>query len=188
MRQRVLKIPTVYKTPGAYPSITLHQPDCDSWLKNQPLYYVVNSINTHQVLFSVTGCSRFLSQSPYSIKSREFFLGKLGQVEGPSLWFYVESLICFKLNNFPSIPGASGTANPHVVGSKARGKEECEGDTNTAQCFLSEKLHQGSGSSDLTSKQCQLLCSKSKLTCGGGSHVLSLMSLQLLMLQKKSWG
>lgn len=31
-------------------------------------------------------------------------------------------------------------------------------------------------------------CSKSKLTCGGGSHVLSLMSLQLLMLQKKSWG
>ena len=115
-----------------------------------------------------------------------FSLENCAQVKGASLWFCVDALICSKLNNFPSIPGALGTANPHVVGSEARGKEECEGDTNTAQCFLSEKLHQGSYSSDLTFKQCQLLCSKSKLTCGGGSHALSLMSLQLLMLQKNS--
>lgn len=72
-----------------------------------------------------------------------------------------------------------------VVGSEGRGEEECEGDTNTAQCFLSEKLHQGSISSDLTFKQCQLLCFKSKLTCGGGSHIWRLTSLLFLMLQRE---
>lgn len=128
------------------------------------------------------------SHFPSSICHRIFFFGKLCPGWGTFPWFCVDSLIYFKLNNFPSIPRALETANPHVVGSKARAKEECEEDTNTAQCLLSEKLHQGSDSSDLTFKQCQLRCSKSKLTCGGGSHVSSLMSLQLVMLQRNPEG
>lgn len=77
MGQRVLKTLPAYKTPGVFSSITLHQPDSDSQLKNRPLYYVVNAINTHEVLFSVTGWSSFLSWSPSSIKLRVFSLGKL---------------------------------------------------------------------------------------------------------------
>lgn len=130
--------------------------------------------------------SSFIFLLPLTIEY--FSLENCAQVEGTSPWFCVDSLICFKLNNFPSIRRALETASPHVVGSKARAKKECEEDTNTAQCLLSQKLHQGSDSSDLTFKQCQLRCSKSKLTCGGGSHILSLMSLQLLMLQRNPEG
>lgn len=145
-------------------------------------------MNTHQVLFSIQAQVASFPCLLLPLNVEHFYLEKCAQVQGTSPCFCVDSLICFKLNNFPSIPGASPTANPHVVGSKARGKEECEGDTNTAQCFLSQKLHQGSDSSDLTFKQCQLPCSKSKLTCGGSSHAVSVLSLQLLMLKNKSRG
>lgn len=46
---------SLYKPPGAFSSIILHQPGSDSQLENQPPYYAVNSMSTHKMLFSVMG-------------------------------------------------------------------------------------------------------------------------------------
>lgn len=54
LRQRVPGALPVYKPPGAFPSTILHQPDSDSQLENQPLYYVVNFMCIHRELFSGT--------------------------------------------------------------------------------------------------------------------------------------
>lgn len=78
MGQRVLKTLPINKPPGAF---SLHYfTSARLWLTPEESASLLCSefhVNTHQVLFSVTGWSSFLSQSPSSIKRGVFFLGKL---------------------------------------------------------------------------------------------------------------
>lgn len=71
----------VHKQKRIFSSIVLQWPGSDSWRENQPPHYVANSMSTHQVLFSLTSLSSFLSVSFNQ------HLENCAQVEGNSTWF-----------------------------------------------------------------------------------------------------